>query len=429
MESGISKRRVRFLLSDETLCLGTSQAPITSEFSRPLVFVEAYLHSDSGPSDAKMYMSEYQVSWLVDEMYARSGEQGESSHLGSGKLKKQIPEFERIDVDRSKMVLRSQFKMMRKISFENSVGTFRTRCKLPVTNVTLEMAAKKQEERRLANASKAERQARGTLAEPKVMSEKASAPCHILNDNARASVIASVESHPSELRAASAPPSQGTSGSFHSVHRLDRQARQQAIREQYLAQHIAQQKANLPLARRLFENIRTYGGAAIACDVESWTEDADVLLELGVSWVEWTGRSGKVEEKTGNHHWSESSMVSHLPDTIPDRRRTKHRGILNSHTGDRSVQERGDRSNSLGKFIWSRSLDLRDGSGLSEWHRLFGLWRIKDYSLGKSETLPKRVVAERMQALISRLSASQPVILVSHPSVEDNPSMGITRLQ
>ena len=45
----------------------------------------------------------------------------------------------------------------------------------------------------------------------------------------------------------------------------------------------------------------------MACDVESWTEDADVLLELGVAWHTWSpqGVGGKGKRLSGNAHFSE----------------------------------------------------------------------------------------------------------------------------
>jgi hypothetical protein len=278
------KKKIRYYLSDEVLCLGTTEAPITSEFSRPLVYIEAYtsLHPIHGtPQDVQIYMTEYQVSWLVDQIYMKLGDKIDSGiGLNVNERRKKIYKddsdglkFKDIEVDPAQRVKKDSFLAMRKVCFAKDVAKFRARCGLlPLSNG-------------------------GVPDAPRPTSHTSPAVFPTLAHSAAppGTSLPAIIVPPSPIPP---PPAAAQSTSFQSLTRAERQAQ---LRAQHLAQHIAYQKQNLPIAKLLYENIKQYGGTALACDVESWTEDADILLELGMAWYTWTP-GGKQKKSRGSRY-------------------------------------------------------------------------------------------------------------------------------
>ena len=86
--------------------------------------------------------------------------------------------------------------------------------------------------------------------------------------------------------------------------KASRQALVQQQRQAALAAHIKHQKLCLPVYRKFYQHLIQYGGCAMACDVESWTEDADVLLELGLAWKKWVVKEGRGSIASGSEHYS-----------------------------------------------------------------------------------------------------------------------------
>ena len=250
LDLGLGKKRVRHYLCDEILCHGSPEAPITSEFSRPLVFLEAYKQNIL-PSSAEIYMSAAQVSWLQDELYATSA---------SGKNEKL--RFSDLKPDEGRAVQMKEFAATRKVSFKGDTARFRLRC--------------------------------GATAplKPKVANTTSMPSAATIQ-----SVAAKAE--PTEAQPKAAPTS------FISLNRAYRAARALAAREEALKAHISAQKAALPAWRRFYRNLERLGGAALSCDVESWTEDADVLLELGLAWFTWTpdDKGENTEREGGTRHF------------------------------------------------------------------------------------------------------------------------------
>lgn len=252
LDLGLGKKRVRHYLSDEILCHGSPDAPVTSEFFRPLVFLEAYKHG-CPPSSAGIYMSAKQVAWLQDELYATSAPGGKNDKII----------FADLQPDADKAVKMRDFAASRKVSFKGDTARFRLRC-----GVTTGVKA----------------------AAAKAPSAPAVQPVQV--------------SRPAEQQVQPGPARGPTS--FASLTRAERTARTAAAREEALRAHIAIQKAALPAWRRLYRNLERLGGAALSCDVESWTEDADVLLELGLAWFTWTptGDGETTERDGGSRHFS-----------------------------------------------------------------------------------------------------------------------------
>jgi hypothetical protein len=331
LELDLGKRKVRFYLSDEVLCLGTDSAPIMSEFHSGLTFYEAYRHTngEEGSSEsASVYMSEGQVTWLVDELYSSLGTKNK-------KLK-----FDQVDVDRNMRVQLKEFKAIRKISFKNNVASFRRRCGIPMMNIAL-MKEKEKERKEIKNqmnftqnwkqSPKGEisMQANGTNS---YAASSSSSPVrngilpparippslHTGSKSPQSTGSPSPTDLPTAAQAtpvAESPTSPSTVSSapkaFTSLTRAERQARLQAQRAEALRLHLVEQRSALPINRQLYRNLERYGGAALACDVESWTEDAEVLLELGMAWFVWEPRDGGVTERDGgSSHYSELRWFS-----------------------------------------------------------------------------------------------------------------------
>jgi hypothetical protein len=295
-------RKVKYYLSDEVLCLGCPNAPVTSEFSRPLVYLEAYKRGEA-PSSAQVYMTARQAAWLADELFA--------AMLGSvsdrDKQRSRMT-FDDLDTDKSRVVRGADFEAARKVSFKDGVVTFRRRCGLPITTPLMQKGATKQmKETRLekgketGSAAVAPIATAGVTKKPE-LAEPASTPQ--VKDLPSAS-----QSHKSTARLPekplSPPPSFPTS--FAGLTKAERAARMQAYRDAVNAHHVATQKAALPQYRNLYSNIERLGGAALSCDVESWTEDANVLLELGMAWYTWApGQTVDESERDGgSQHYSE----------------------------------------------------------------------------------------------------------------------------
>lgn len=286
---GIGRKTIRYFLSDETLCLGTKEAPPTSDFYRPLVFHEAYFPQET-PDKAKVYMTEFQVDWLVDELYARIAGKGGNTP------------FSQVDVDRSQRIHRNSFAAIRKISFANNVASFRRKCGLSVITKPITAPAgvpviPVQPLLALPSDSTSTPQDVRTASSSKISSPASSHPtAAAFHHQSRSKIIAL----PDPPRAV--PPAVV---SFQGLSRTERQAFQRAYREANLVQQIAYLKACLPVYRQLYEYIVMNGGSVLACDVESWTEDADVLLELGLAWKQWMVVDGAGSVQSGNDHYSE----------------------------------------------------------------------------------------------------------------------------
>lgn len=322
LELDLGKRKIRYWLSDEVLCLGSQTAPITSEFSSGLSFYEAYKHGQE-PSSASVYMSEEQVTWLVDELYSALG------------AKNSKITYEDINIDEGKKVLLKEFVALRPVSFRNNVAGFRRKCDIPMITKAM-MAEQKQSkgtntlavQQGQTNGSNLGRMQTSALSSPIVQStarntldsaERASSGLH---GTPRPKETESVSHlHEAGLKvgvqgstavgsqAQVKPPDTTAPKAFVSLTKAERQARLQAQREELLRKHLEQQRISLPSHRRFYRNLVKYGGAALACDVESWTEDAEVLLELGMSWIIWEPSEGNVsgrKREGGNCHYSTS---------------------------------------------------------------------------------------------------------------------------
>ena len=207
-------------------------------------------------------MSASQVAWLQDQLYATS------APGNNEKLK-----FQDLKADEGRAVKMKEFAASRKVCFKGDTARFRLRCgfKTPVKAVPKPVAASS-----------------AVLASPAVAMDPMAA------------------SHPVALTAI--PATKPAPTSYASLTRAERLARTQAAREEALAAHIATQKAALPAWRRFYRNLERLGGAALSCDVESWTEDAEVLLELGLAWFTWspTGDGKTTERDGGSRHLSTS---------------------------------------------------------------------------------------------------------------------------
>ena len=294
LDLGCSKRKVRFFLSDETLCLGTSEAPITSEYQRPLIFHEAYLINGT-PATAQIYMTDYQVDWLVDEFYTNA----------SGAVDDRKMEIHNFEVDKKKAVKRTDFGAIRKICFAKNVASFRSKCGLASINV----ASKKTSSPVAAKSPSFP--ATSTVASKKAALQQSEMPDvsqspSLLTSAAITSTLSLPSVRPSSSPVKTPMPSPPKPTSYQSLNRSERQLRQLALREESLKQHISQQQENFPRAQRLYQQMKKHGGTAMACDVESWTEDADVLLELGISWYRWSPEQvkGSQRRESGNSHYS-----------------------------------------------------------------------------------------------------------------------------
>lgn len=326
LELDLGKRKIRYWLSDEVLCLGSQTAPITSEFSSGLSLYEAYKHGQE-PSSASVYMSEEQVTWLVDELYSALG------------AKNSKITYEDINIDEGKKVSLKDFVALRPVSFRNNVAGFRRKCGIPMITKAM-MAEQKQSngvntlavQQRQTNGSNLGRMQTSALSSPTVQSntrntldsaERASSGLHgTPRPRETESVSQSVSYlHEAGLKAGfegstavksqaqAKPPDATAPKAFVSLTKAERQARLQAQREELLRKHLEQQRISLPSHRRFYRNLVKYGGAALACDVESWTEDAEVLLELGMSWIIWEPSEGNVsgrKREGGNCHYSTS---------------------------------------------------------------------------------------------------------------------------
>lgn len=293
LANGVGRKRVKFYLSDETLCLGTSEAPVTSIFRRPTVFYEAYLRGED-VSAAKVYLTDYQVDWLVDELYSKQG-------ACNAKL-----EYRLFDVDRTRAVSRTDFAASRRVTFANAVAKFREKCGL---SPSMTLPKPKEAKKPPSNARPQQSASSANLPQvsapvPTPQQHPCSAPTSLTADSQMSSALAS-----SQAVLNGNPPSTASSPPSYSIPsmKVDRRLRQQALREEMLSKHVAMQKANLPFAQRFYRNLARYGGVAMACDVESWTEDADVLLELGIAWKRWRrAADGTVVQEGGQRHYSES---------------------------------------------------------------------------------------------------------------------------
>lgn len=311
----LGKRKIRYWLSDEVLCLGSPLAPITSEVSSGLSFYEAYKHN-AAPESASVYMSEEQVVWLVDELY---------SSLGAKNSKLTYAD---VDIDTKHRVQLREFKAIRRVSFRNNVAGFRRRCGLQM--ITKAMMA----ENMPVAADKNSGLKQNWKQAPKIAASElpASITAAVTGTQAAAKDVAAKEAtnsvltpHSNSDLSTKATTPEGRQSStpttillqseaspppkaFVSLTRAERQARLQAQREEVLRKHLAQQRAALPAHRRFYRNLEKYGGAALACDVESWTEDAEVLLELGMAWFVWRPSESRVEvteRDGGSCHYSE----------------------------------------------------------------------------------------------------------------------------
>lgn len=317
----LGKRKIRYWLSDEVLCLGSPLAPITSEFSSGLSFYEAYKHN-AAPESASVYMSEEQVVWLVDELYSSLG--AKNSKLTYGE----------VDIDTEHKVELKEFKAIRRVSFRNNVAGFRRRCGIPMITKAMMAENKPGAADKNSGLKQNWKQAPKIAASPPPTSTTATvagtqgAATDTSAKEATNSVLAphsnsdwTTQATTPEGRQSSTPTTSLQSGAspppkaFVSLTRAERQARLQAQREEVLRKHLAQQRAALPAQRRFYRNLEKYGGAALACDVESWTEDAEVLLELGMAWFVWAPSESKAEvteRDGGSCHYSESEYMHRL---------------------------------------------------------------------------------------------------------------------
>lgn len=304
LELDIGKRKIRYWLSDEVLCLGSQLAPITSEFSNGLSFYEAY-KQDNPPESASVYMSEDQVIWLVDELYSSLG--AKNSKLT----------YEDVNIDTGRKLVLKEFKAIRRVSFKNNVARFRKRCGIPIITKAMtaeskihQVEGKTSSKQNWKQASMARVEAAAAAAK---ISEEANpalgSPTSLLpSSTAR---VTENRTKPSSPQLADCPVAATPEApkAFVTLTRAERQARLQAQREEMLRKHLEQQRLALPAQRRFYRNLERYGGAALACDVESWTEDAEVLLELGMAWFIWTPsstRDGAIMERDGGScHYSE----------------------------------------------------------------------------------------------------------------------------
>ena len=264
-------------------------------------------------------MNEEQVNWLVDQLY---------SILGSKNSKLT---YEDINIDLNKKVELKDFKAFRRISFRNNVAGFRRRCGIPILTKAA-MAEQKAKATTVAHTHVKQNWSNGALI-PKVsnagpLESATSSPishkeANVINEATQTATVnttssseaetsdnnftnqsnnASISSLPIDSTPMPAPKS------FVSLTRAERQARLQGQREEALRKHLDQQRNLLPSQRRFYRNMERYGGAALACDVESWTEDAEVLLELGMAWFVWTpsgAEDGSMERDGGSCHYSE----------------------------------------------------------------------------------------------------------------------------
>jgi hypothetical protein len=268
-------------------------------------------------------MSEEQVIWLVDELYSSLGAK-------NSKLK-----YEDVNIDTNRKISLNEFKGIRKIGFRNNVAGFRRKCGIPI--VTKAAIAHHKAINGPSTASMRIKQnwANGALPPKQAVSTPD------VSDNKRDSALQTLErTFPNSATTAAqcalpvkdsspvdGPPSTTENGesvsttnpqpgtvstpaapkSFASLTKAERQARLQARRDEELRKHLEQQRISLPSHRRFYRNLERYGGAALACDVESWTEDAEVLLELGMAWFVWSPSDqdeGVMERDGGSCHYS-----------------------------------------------------------------------------------------------------------------------------
>lgn len=246
------------------LCLGSDNVPIASEFRHGLIFHEAFFPGQSAP-DAQLYLTLAQAEFLVDEVYAKAG-------IGNP-----LP-FEAFDMDRTKIVQKHTFAGIRRVAFKNDIGSFRSRGKLPVSTKQANAAVPPGV---TENNGKGKEAAHPAV--PSGLSAEKDAPTSQINSGA--------------------VPGRARQGYNPSSLRIDKQLAKAHLRDQELEVHIAAQKRYFPLAQKVYRNLKKKGGAALAVDVESWTEDADVLLEVGAAWFTWTDGA---EKQGGSRHWSES---------------------------------------------------------------------------------------------------------------------------
>lgn len=349
----MGKKRLRHYLSDEVLCHGSPEAPIVSEFSRPLVFLEAYKHNNP-PSSAELYMSAAQVAWLQGELYATSAPSGRSTSLTYADLQP----------DAAKAIKLRQFAATRKVCFQGDTARFRLRS---------------------GDGTAAKAAAKLSLAQANAIVRSPAAEPSNLDPHMRP--------NQAPLRTLKPAPT-----SYVSLTRAERAVRAAAAREEALAAHIAAQKAALPSWRRFYRNLERLGGVALSCDVECWTEDADVLLELGLAWLTWTPTGdGKTTARDGGaRHFSTRFL----------RRYVFRAEYSSSHRGDPTVSQRGAQARNQGHTRRTGISLLTGSSGLTKENQ--------DYTLGISETLPQRQISRILQSTIKELSKQGPLVLVFH---------------
>lgn len=372
----VGKRKIRYYLSDETLCLGTPLAPITSPFRSGMTFYEAYTR-EGGSSSTRMYMSEEQVNWLVDELYSNLG-------VKNSKLV-----YEDVDIHRTYALPLEAFDQIRRVRFQNNVAAFRQRCGIALFNTAASARQLGKDSKltaptyhsqgwtggaKFAKVNAATSNKKDSGARNDSVRTAGTSPTSIATVTGNTSVAGpSLAKTPTtestapglalpDAAVAVSTPAPSTSAapptSFTSLTKAERQARLQARREAALRAHLQVQRAALPAQRRLYQNIQKFGGAALACDVECWTEDADVLLELGMAWMFWVPQGdGATERDGGCRHYSEYRIAGNCVVSVTEFRRAASTRPLQS---SKKLYSTG-----------TRKLQLHDGTTPSVNHRLF----------------------------------------------------------